>query len=453
MSFFGKKEETEKAASKKGDEHFQHGAAPGIAAGRSYQISTGGQLDEMVVALIRSAHDPDARTQKAFSTALFDLGLRQPNLVASSLFDYLVNDSKHTQAHRVQLLAALERVISERREQLDAALCQQCLALALADMVRVKEVVPAWQGAASGVLITLGMRFPDELMKELLKLFSPGTVPHYFVVKTFGDFLPANPLAAVPRLKEVLARVVPVLASIKAANMKWVFATALGNFCEAMLHYVANIEDGSSAAPTGSALTLDSFSSEIFPCYEVLFATWLQDKEPKVKLATIKALGSMCAVMPRANFEEQLPRLLPALLALYKKEKKHLPITQGMCSVLSVAVKDGSQVLEPLLPTLLPTLHALACQPTDQRDSGAIKNANEMHRCFGIIGLVFAEPLCTFLVGKLDSKDARARAGTLQIFKHLVTRNDKSLGKSEERERESERKEGDDIVKRIHDTK
>jgi hypothetical protein len=58
---------------------------------------------------------------------------------------------------------------------------------------------------------------------------------------------------------------------------------------------------------------LADFSSEIFPCYEVLFAQWLPSKEAKVRLATIKALGSMCAVMSRDNFEEQLPRLVVLL--------------------------------------------------------------------------------------------------------------------------------------------
>ena len=151
----------------------------------------------------------------------------------------------------------------------DAGLCDKVLKLALSDMVRSKDVVPEWQGAASKLCVSLGMRFPDQLMKELLALFPPGSVPHYFVIKTFGDFLPANPLAAVPKVKDVLARVLPVLGSIKAANIKWVFATALGNFCEAMLHYVANIEADPSSAGTAPRLSLADFASEIFPCYEV----------------------------------------------------------------------------------------------------------------------------------------------------------------------------------------
>jgi hypothetical protein len=380
-----------------------------------------------VNSLIRAAHDSDARTRKALTQSLCDIGMRQPNLVVSAVFDFLIRDSKHSQAHRVQLLEIAERVLNDRRDLCDAALLrEQFLSLALADLVRVKDVVPDWQGAASQLAVSIGMRFPDDLMRDLLALFSPGNVPHYFVIKTFADFVPANPLAAVPKLKEVLARILPVLASIKTPNIKWVFATALGNFCEAILHYVANVEDGAVTA-AGQKFTLESFSSEVFPCYEVLFAQWLPAKEAQVRLATIKSLGSMCAVMTRANFEDQLPRLLPALLALYKKEKEQLPITQGMCSVLAVAVKDNSAALEPLLPALFAALHPLACVPVDMSDSNAVKNSNELHRCFGIIGTAFAEPIVSFLISKLDSKDVRTRVGTLQIFKHLVTRNERTL--------------------------
>ena len=133
------------------------------------------------------------------------------------------------------------------------------------------------------------------------------------------------------------------------------------------------------------------FSSFVFASnQQVLFANWLGAKETKVRLATIKALGSMCAVMTRQQFDEQLPRLLPALLALYKKESQHLPITQGMCSVLSVAVKDDAGALEPLLPALFQVLHPLACVPTNMSDGSAIKNANELHR----VRLIFFLHFC-----------------------------------------------------------
>jgi hypothetical protein len=51
-------------------------------------------------------------------------------------------------------------------------------------------------------------------------------------------------VATVPRLREVFSRVLPVLASIKHDNMRWVFAASMGHFCEAVVQYVANIDQG-----------------------------------------------------------------------------------------------------------------------------------------------------------------------------------------------------------------
>jgi hypothetical protein len=51
----------------------------------------------------------------------------------------------------------------------------------------------------------------------------------------------------------------------------------LGHFCEAILNYVANIDRA-----TDKSYSISSFSSDIFPAYEILFNTWLTSKETKV---------------------------------------------------------------------------------------------------------------------------------------------------------------------------
>lgn len=122
--------------------------------------------------------------------------------------------------------------------------------------------MPDWQQAASSVLVSLGIRWPNQIMDELLKRFESGSLPHYFVMKTLGDFVAANGIlrffisclyrfpnesaavATVPRLRDVFSRVLPVLASIKHDNMRWVFAASTGHFCEAVVQYVANIDQG-----------------------------------------------------------------------------------------------------------------------------------------------------------------------------------------------------------------
>jgi hypothetical protein len=105
-----------------------------------------------------------------------------------------------------------------------------------------------------------------------------------------------------------------------------------------------------------------------------------------VRLATIQALGSICAVLSRDQLEQQLPKLIPALLQMYKKEKDHLPITQGLNVLLEVATKDGSRILDPQLQVILQTIHAMSCSIPDYSNSTAIKNYNELMRCFQTIG-------------------------------------------------------------------
>jgi hypothetical protein len=52
----------------------------------------------------------------------------------------------------------------------------------------------------------------------------------------------------------------------------------------------------------------------------------------------------MCAILTPQQFETQLPRILTAMLALYKRDANHLPITMGLCQLLDVSIRDDSQV-------------------------------------------------------------------------------------------------------------
>ena len=58
--------------------------------------------------------------------------------------------------------------------------------------VCLQDVEPEWQTAASGVLVSLGRKFCNEVMEELLKKFQPGTLPHFFVVQTLANLSTAN---------------------------------------------------------------------------------------------------------------------------------------------------------------------------------------------------------------------------------------------------------------------
>jgi len=52
--------------------------------------------------------------------------------------------------------------------------------------------MPEWQTAASGVLVSIGTKFCDEVMDEMLQRFQPGILPHFFVVQTIGNMATSN---------------------------------------------------------------------------------------------------------------------------------------------------------------------------------------------------------------------------------------------------------------------
>jgi hypothetical protein len=263
---------------------------------------------------------------------------------------------------------------------------------------------------------------------KLLEQFKSGVLPHYFVIKTLGDLAHANPLGVVPCLKNVLARVLPVLSIIKHDNMRWAFAFCMGQFCEAIVTYFANLDQ----APAQSAVTsIATFSTEIFTAFEFMFNNWLSSSESKVRLATIQALGSMTAVLSPDHFQQQLPKLIQGFVNAYKKEKEetHLALTQGLYNVLVVATKDHSTLLESLnlLPTVLNLLHPQVCSPANLTHPHQMKNHNELLRCFEVVGSVFTDQVLTFLLQRIQHKDQRIKEGTLHVLRHLITRLDKEL--------------------------
>lgn len=96
----------------------------------------------------------------------------------------------------------------------------------------------------------------------------------------------------------------------------------------------------------------------------------------------------MSETMQRDLFEKELAKIINIILSMYSREKNHLPITQGLSNTLTAAVLDGSRVLDPMLQVLLSNLHKMVVTSPDFSASNpnAMKNFNELLRCFEIIG-------------------------------------------------------------------
>ncbi|XP_030638186.1 LOW QUALITY PROTEIN: maestro heat-like repeat-containing protein family member 1 [Chanos chanos] len=372
-------------------------------------------LDEVTHALLDAANDKDPVVQEQVRKSILTLGNQQPDKVLTMCQDYLVKHPKLVVGHRVVILQTIELVVKSKIGEISGPKIKSIISLASDEMTRSKEVVPDWQQAASNILVAVGNKYINDIMEEILSKFQPGVLPHFFIVQTLASLSDSNVYGMVPFLNAILGTMLPMLGMAKQDNMKWVFSSALSHFSESILEYLANLDKAPD--PT---VRKDTFSSEIYAAYDILFGSWLQSREPKLRLTVAEALGSMSHLMAHDKLEEQIPKLIPTIAALYRKNPEHYIISKSLCQVLDASVNMGSRVLETQIDGLLLALHQQVCSPVDYNNPPTVKNHNEVLRCFSILANTFPDRLIVFVLQKLENSNERNRVGSLAVLRHLI---------------------------------
>ncbi|KAK6327014.1 hypothetical protein J4Q44_G00026590 [Coregonus suidteri] len=372
-------------------------------------------VEQVTLALLDSANDKDPVVREQVRKSILTLGKQQPNKVLSMCQDYLVKHPKLVVGHRVVILQTIELIVKTKIDDISYPKIKSIISLASDEMTRSKDVVPDWQQAASNILVAVGNKYINDIMEEILSKFQPGVLPHFFVVQTLASLSESNVYGMVPFLNAILGTMLPMLGMAKQDNMKWVFSSALSHFSESILEYLANLDKAPD--PT---VRKDTFSSEIYAAYDILYCNWLQSRESKLRLTVAEAVGSMSHLMAHDKLEEQLPKLIPTILSLYKKNTEHYIISKSLCQVLDASVNMGSRVLETQIDSLLTTLHQQVCAPVDYSNPPTVKNHNEVLRCFSILANTFPDRLIMFVLQKLENSNERNRMGSLAVLRHLI---------------------------------
>ncbi|XP_028326218.1 maestro heat-like repeat-containing protein family member 1 isoform X2 [Gouania willdenowi] len=372
-------------------------------------------VEQITLSLLDAANDKDLEVQDQVRKSLLTLGKQQPERVLFMCQDYLLKHPKLAVGHRVVILQTIELIVSCRIEEIDTPKIKGVISLASEEMTRSKEVVPDWQQAASNILVAIGNKHINDIMEEILNKFQPGVLPHFFVVQTLASLSDSNVYGMVPFLNAILGTMLPMLSMAKHDNMKWVFSSALRHFSNSILEYLANLDKAPD--PT---VRKDTFSSEIYTAYDTIFNNWLQSREPKLRLTVAEAVGSMCHLIASDKLEEQIPKVIPAIVSLYKKNHEHFIISKSLCQILEASINVGSRVLETQLDTLLLALHQQVCAPVDYSDPPTVKNHNEVLRCFSVLAIAFPDRLVMYVLQKLENSNERSRTGSLSVLRHLI---------------------------------
>ncbi|KAM8786647.1 maestro heat-like repeat-containing protein family member 1 isoform 1-T1 [Rhynchonycteris naso] len=378
-------------------------------------MTTRSCVKKLSTILLDAITDKDPLVQEQVCSALCALGESQPEITLSTCEEHLRQHEKLAHPYRTMILRAMETVVSNHISELDKDMARAIILLASSEMTKAKDLVCDWQQAASSVLVAVGKRFVGMVMEEMLSKFQPGVLPHCFVLQTLANLSISNVFGMVPFLTSVLSTMLPMLGMAKHDTMRVVFCCALQHFSESALEYVANLDQAPD--PT---VRKDTFASDISSAYDILFHQWLQSREAKLRLAVVEALGPMSHLLPSEKLEEQLPKLLPGVLALYKKHAETSHVSKSLGQILEAAVSVGSRMLDVQLDSLLTALHAQICVPVESSSPLVTTNRKEVLRCFTILACCSPERLLAFLLPKLDTSNERTRVGSLQVLRHVI---------------------------------
>ncbi|CAM6090973.1 unnamed protein product [Calypogeia fissa] len=307
-------------------------------------------------------------------------------------------------------------------EELDPIFLRKMAKVALGEMTNTKDFTSDWLRAASSLLVALGSRLPDMIMDEIFLQLAGNTIPVYAVMPTLTDFAALHPLQFAPRVNGVLSRVLPVLGGVRDSQ-RATFANAFTCWCQAITQYHEEF-------PSFDTLLDNDMQALFQSVFDLFLQTWVSSREPRVRLAAAEALGEIVVFISKLQLKATLPKLLPAILGVLRKEKNNLlPVTRSLYMILDTVLMTGET--EPMIefPALMPVLNAVIplasissnkMQDTDQ--SLYLKNYNEVMRCFVTIGMVFPDDMFQELVHRIGSREETTRLGALSVLKHLLTR-------------------------------
>lgn len=372
-------------------------------------------IQVIVGTLIEAAADRDHAVREVIITSLRRIAQKHASVVLKDMVAYRMRNPKLTASHLIVLLQAMEQICKERLPDIDGDVVLQLIEFSVEEMTQTADYVPDQQLPVSGILVALGQAHCNEVMGGLLKQFQPGVFPHYTILHTMGTLASANVFGIVPFVKATLGTMLPLMGLLRNDAMKQVFSYTLGRFCDAVSDYLANIDHAPD--PT---VKKEAFSSEINIAYDVLANTWIHIREPKVCETVLEAIGLMFSLLPSEKVTEQVPRLVPVLLGLYRRNVDPYPVTQCLSSVLDVALSHNKSTVEPLLDNLQNIMFDLVCISPDYAQPASAKNHYEVLRCFNSIAGHFLDRVVELLIQQLKNNNDRERIKALFVVTHLV---------------------------------
>ncbi|KAF9680217.1 hypothetical protein SADUNF_Sadunf06G0098200 [Salix dunnii] len=383
---------------------------------------------EAVQVLVSSLADESSTVRQSSMASLKDIATLNPLLVLDCCYTVSRGGRRRfgNMAGVFQVMALGVSALNEG--DVDPSFMAKLAKIATTEMISSKvhyfvlmELNADWQRAAAGLLVSIGSHLPDLMIEEIFLHLSGPSSALPAMVQILADFASANAIQFIPRLKGVLSRVLPILGNVRDVHRP-IFANAFRCWCQAAWQYNMDF-------PSQSPLDADVMSF-LNSAFELLLRVWATSRDLKVRTSSVEALGQMFGLITRTQLKTALPRLVPTILELYKKDQDiALLATCSLHNLLNASLlsETGPPLLDfEDLTVILSTLLPVVCFNNDIKENSdfsvGLKTYNEVQRCFLTVGLVYADDLFTFLLNKCRLKEESLTFGALCVLKHLLPR-------------------------------
>ncbi|XP_051152364.1 protein SHOOT GRAVITROPISM 6 isoform X3 [Andrographis paniculata] len=376
---------------------------------------------EAVQVLVSSLADDSSVVREASAATLKDVAYMNPLLVLDCCSTVSRGGRRKfgNIAGLFQVMAVAIRALD--KDDVDPQFMTKLAKIATAEIISTKEFNGDWQRAAFGVLVALGLHLPDLMMEEIFLHLSGSNSAFPAMVQILADFASSDAIQFAPRLKGILARVLPILGNVKDVHRP-IFANAFKSWCQACWQY--SVDFPLSTAVDGDVM---SFLNSAF---ELLLKVWANSRDLKVRVSTVEALGQMVGLITRTQLKSALSRLVPTILGLYKKDQDAAYVaTFSLHNLLNASLlsESGPPLLDfEDLTVILSTLLPVVCINNDSKQhsdfSVGLKTYNKVQHCFLTVGQVYPDDLFTFLLYKCKLKEEPLTFGALSVLKHLLPR-------------------------------
>ncbi|XP_076271212.1 maestro heat like repeat family protein c11.1 isoform X2 [Rhynchophorus ferrugineus] len=373
------------------------------------------QLQIATGVLLETLYDKNVTVSESATSSILKLAEKHPNTILLSCSKFYMDNPKLSNEQITSILNIMSKICTEYILSIDGDTVMKTIDFSLSVMTKNGNYEPLVQLAASNILVSLGRAHYLQVIDALLKNLRAGVIPHYTIPHTLGSLADTNAYGVIPYLKDILNIMLPLLGGLKNDHLKQAFSYALQNFCQGLVEYISNLDQVPD--PT---ITADSFKTEFSMAYDVLFTSWLQSREPIVVETVLEALSALFTTLAVDKVTQQIPKLIPYLLNLIKKNTNIYPVTKCLYSAIRKAASVNGMLLEPLLPNILSQLSDLICISPDYAQPELLRSHSEVLRCYECFALHFTDITIDKILAHLKNNNEKEKLKGLIVITHLI---------------------------------